>query len=134
MIGSGEVQPWRGAMCRIVTASVGFIASIAIAVAAPAPARLAPADIHKSFFNGEAFTAATPNGIAFKMVFMPNGKVTREPVGKAGVKGDGTWKLDKEGFCTTWKGSKPNCFVVVATGDNKWSVMKGPALVAVWSK
>jgi len=102
--------------------------------AAPAPARLAPADIQKAFFTGEAFTAATPGGIAFKMVFMPNGKVTRDPVGKAGVKGDGTWKLDKEGFCTTWKGSKPNCFVLVSTGDNKWSVMKGSAVVAVWSK
>jgi hypothetical protein len=102
--------------------------------AAPAPARLAPADIQKAFFTGEAFTAATPGGIAFKMVFMPSGKVSREPVGKAGVKGDGTWKLDKEGFCTTWKGSKPNCFVLVSTGDNKWSVMKGSAVVAVWSK
>ena len=102
--------------------------------AAPAPTRLAPADIQKSFFTGEPFTAATPAGIAYKMVFMANGKATREPVGKAGVKGDGSWKLDKNGFCTTWKGSKPNCFVLVSTEENKWSVMKGAAVVAVWSK
>ena len=25
--------------------------------------------------------------------------------GQAGVKGEGTWKLSKEGFCTSWKGS-----------------------------
>ena len=66
--------------------------------------------------------------------FTKDGKVVREPVGKSGVKGDGTWKLDKDGFCTTWKNSKPNCFIVMATGDNKWSVMKGPAVVGVWSK
>jgi hypothetical protein len=121
-------------MRTFVTAAVTLIAGVAPAIAAPAPARLAPADIQKSFFTGETFTAATPGGIAFKMTFTANGKVTREPVGKAGVKGDGTWKLDKEGFCTTWKGSKSNCFIVMSTGDNKWSVMKGSAVVAVWSK
>jgi hypothetical protein len=122
------------AMRTFVTAAVTLIAGVASAIAAPAPARLAPADIQKSFFTGETFTAATPGGIAFKMTFMANGKVTREPVGKSGVRGDGTWKLDKEGFCTTWKGSKANCFIVMSTGDNKWSVMKGSAVIAVWSK
>ena len=111
----------------------GLISATA-ANAAPAPARLAPADIQKTFFNGTTFTSATPSNIQFKMTFTDNGKVVREPVGKSGVKGEGTWKLDKEGFCTTWKNSKPNCFIVMATGDNKWSVMKGSAVVAVWSK
>jgi hypothetical protein len=121
-------------MRRFLAATMLLGFGDATGLAAPAPARLAPADIQKSFFTGEPFHAATPGGIAFKMVFMPNGKVTREPVGKAGVRGDGNWKLDKDGFCTTWKGSKPNCFVVVHTGDNKWSVMKGSAVIAVWSK
>ena len=121
-------------MRTLIAAATMFVVGAATGIAAPAPARLEPADIQKSFFNGEPFTAATPGGIAFKMVFMPNGKVTREPVGKSGVRGDGTWKLDKSGFCTTWKGSKPNCFVLISTGDNKWSVMKGSAVVAVWSK
>jgi hypothetical protein len=124
----------EGDAMRTFIAAAVLIAGPTAATAAPAPARLAPADIQKSFFTGEPFTAATPGGIAFKMVFMPNGKVSREPVGKSGVKGDGTWKLDKDGFCTTWKGSKSNCFVLVLTGDNKWSVMKGSAVVAVWSK
>ena len=121
-------------MRTFIAAAIVLGVGAATGIAAPAPARLEPADILKSFFNGEPFTAATPKGIAYKMVFMPNGKVSREPVGKSGVKGDGSWKLDKDGFCTTWKGSKPNCFVLVSTGDNKWSVMKGSAVVAVWSK
>jgi hypothetical protein len=122
------------AMRRFIAAAVALIAGAGASIAAPAPARLAPADIQKSFFTGQPFTAATPGGITFKMTFTANGKVTREPTGKAGVKGDGTWKLDKDGFCTTWKGSKSNCFVVISTGDNKWSVMKGSAVIAVWSK
>jgi len=63
-----------------------------------------------------------------------NANYYREPAGKAGVKDTGTWKLDKTGFCTTWKGSKTNCFVIVTAGENKWSVMKGSEAIAVWSK
>ena len=68
------------------------------------------------------------------MVFTPDGKVTREPVGKSGVKGEGTWKLSKDGFCTTWKGSKANCFSLMARSDKEWSVMKGAAAVGTWTK
>ena len=118
----------------VIAAATALIAGATAGIAAPAPARLAPADIQKSFFNGEPFTAATPGGIAFKMVFMPNGKVSREPVGKSGVKGDGSWKLDKDGFCTTWKGSAANCYTLVNVEKNKWSVVKGATTVAVWSK
>ena len=68
------------------------------------------------------------------MVFTADGKMTREPIGKAGAKGEGTWKLDKDGFCTTWKGSTANCYRLITAGDNKWSVMKGTASVATWTK
>ncbi len=117
---------------RVAIASAGiFLIGAAAGLAA---GRLAPSDIQANFFNGQPFTASTPSNVKFKMVFTPDGKVTREPLGKAGVKGEGTWKLDKDGFCTTWKGSKPNCFIVSATGENKWSVMKGPTVMAVWNK
>ena len=96
--------------------------------------RLAPNEIQATFFNGQPFTSSTPSNIRFTMVFTPDGKVARQPLGNAGLKGEGTWKLDKDGFCTTWKGSKPNCFIVSASGDNKWTVLKGTATMAVWSK
>lgn len=99
-----------------------------------AATRMTPNEIQAAFFNSQPFTASTPSNIQFTMVFKPDGKVTREPKGKSGVKGDGTWKLSKEGFCTTWKGSKANCFTLVPAGDNKWSVVKGAATVATWSK
>jgi hypothetical protein len=118
---------------RIACAAALVVIATA-AAAAPMPARMTPADIQKTFFTGQPFTASTPSNVQYKVTFTPDGKVTREPVGKAGVKGDGTWKLDKDGFCTAWKGSKPNCFVVLTSGENKWSVMKGSTVIAVWTK
>ena len=117
-------------MRALFVAGVAVMASIAPAVAAV----LAPAEIQATFFTGQPFTASTTTNTKFKMVFTADGKMTREPVAKSGAKSEGTWKLTKEGFCTTWKGSKANCFRVVSAGDNKWSVMKGTTMVATWTK
>ena len=113
---------------------------VAPAAAAPAPApakpaatKLAPADIQSTFFNGQTFTATTPSNLRFKMTFSADGKMKRQPVG-TGSRGEGTWKLSKDGFCTAWKGGKEGCFTVVAAGDNKWSVLKGSTIMATWSK
>jgi hypothetical protein len=100
-----------------------------------AATKLTPKQIQDSFFNGQAFTSSTPSNIKFKMVFMADGKMTREPVSRAaGVKGEGTWKLSKDGFCTSWKGSSATCFTLVNVEDNKWSVVRGATTVATWSK
>ena len=95
---------------------------------------LASKEIQAEFFNGVPFTSLTPSNTKFTMVFKADGKVTRKPQGKTGVGGEGTWKLSKDGFCTTWKGSKENCFTLVTVGEKKWSVMKGKASVGTWSK
>ena len=58
------------------------------------------------------------------MTFTADGKMKRVPVG-TGASGEGTWKLSKDGFCTTWEGAKASCFTVVSAGDNKWSVLQG---------
>jgi hypothetical protein len=115
-----------GALCA-------FLATAGAATAAP-PGKLAPTDIQTTFFTGQPFTSSTPQNIKYKMVFATDGTMTREPLGKAGVKGDGTWKLSKDGFCTTWKGSPANCFTLVSSGDNKWSVLKGTSVIGTWSK
>jgi hypothetical protein len=96
-------------------------------------AKLSPTDIQSTFFNGQPFTAATPSNLKFKMTFTADGKMKRTPVG-AGSKGEGTWQLSKDGFCTTWSGSKPSCFTILAAGANKWSVLKGSTMLATWSK
>jgi hypothetical protein len=115
----------------------GWIAATIVALVvtvAWGATKLAPNEVQTTFFNGQAFTASTPSGVKFKMVFTADGKVTREPASKVGAKGEGTWKLTGDGFCTTWKGGKPNCFIVMAASPNKWSVMKSTIIVAVWSK
>ncbi len=96
--------------------------------------KLVPKDIQATFFTGAPFTAATPSNVKFKMVFTPDGKATREPIGKTGSKGQGTWKLSADGFCTAWGGGKSNCYTLIASANNKWSVMSGTTLAAVWSK
>ena len=114
-----------------------MLAGLGLALAAGpsgAATLLTPSEIQSTFFDGKPFTAATPSNIRFTMTFAADGKVTRDPVGKSGIKGTGTWKLSKDGFCTAWKGSKPACFTLVVAGPNKWNVMRGPAVMASWSK
>jgi hypothetical protein len=120
-----------GAACALLCDLICLVlAGVGTASAAP----LAPNDIQTTFFNGQPFTSSTPQNIKYTMVFTADGKMTREPLGKAGVKGEGTWKLSKDGFCTTWKNSAANCFNLVPSGDNKWSVMKGTASIGTWTK
>jgi hypothetical protein len=97
------------------------------------PAKLSPSDIQTTFFNGQPFTASTPSNLKFKMTFSADGKMKRVPVG-TGSRGEGTWKLSKDGFCSSWKGGKDSCFTVVSAGDNKWSVLRGSTIMATWSK
>jgi hypothetical protein len=116
-----------------------WIAGIAITSvlpfgAATAASRLTPAEIQATFFNGAEFIAATPSGVKYKMTFTADGKAVRVPTGSGGAKSQGTWKLDDNGYCRAWKGGKTECFTVVAADKNKWSVMKGPAVSATWSK
>ena len=113
---------------------VGIAGVTLVSAAALAAAKLTPKEIQTEFFDGKPFTAATTSGTKFKLTFSPDGKVTREPQDKAGAKGEGTWKLTKEGFCTQWKGGASNCYTIVNVDKNKWSVVKGAATVAVWSK
>src|SRR5215472_10999616 len=109
-------------------------AAAVVAVTAPAfAATLTPNEIQSTFFNGQPFAAVATN-IKYKMTFTADGKMTRETVGAGGAKAEGTWKLTKEGFCTTWQGAKQNCYRLMTAGDNKWSVMKGTTAVATWTK
>jgi len=121
---------WEDDMRAIVAGAVAVL----IAGSAFAATKLTPKEIQTEFFDGKSFTAATTSGVKFKLTFTADGKVTREPQDKSGAKGEGTWKLSKEGFCTSWKGSAQNCYTLVNIEKNKWSVVKGAATVATWSK
>jgi hypothetical protein len=115
------------------TAVAAFVLAAGVATGFAAD-RLKPDEIKATFFTGQAFTASTPANVKYTMVFATDGKVTRTPVGKTGAVGEGTWKLSKDGYCTTWKGSKAACFVVLPSGDKKWSVLQGTTIRASWTK
>lgn len=127
----------RARTASVVTGSaLGVLLGVLLAapaLAAPG-AKLAPNEIQATFFTGQPFTAATPSNVKFKMTFTADGKMRRQPIGGGGAKGEGTWKLSKDGFCTTWKGAQDHCFTVVSAGDNKWSVLRGSTIMATWSK
>jgi hypothetical protein len=123
----------RAPITSVVTGTAFVVLFVTSLFAAP-PEKLAPGDIQTTFFNGQPFTAATPSNVKFKMTFSADGKMKREPSTGNGYKGEGTWKLSKEGFCTTWTGAANKCFTIVSSGDNKWAVMKGSTLIATWSK
>jgi len=124
-----EILALGVAACALLATEAGAAPA---ATAAPA-VKLAPTDIQATFFNGQPFTAATTSNVKFKMTFTADGKMKREPIGVGG-KGEGTWKLSKDGFCSTWNAAKTSCFTVVSAGDNKWSVMRGSTIMATWSK
>lgn len=70
--------------------------------------------IKATFFNGKPFVASSTTRQRFTMVFTPDGKASREPLGKPGDKVAGTWKVVKEGFCTSWKqGQSATCYRLV---------------------
>ena len=120
-------------LTMLIFARIMFASTAAIA-AEP----ISPADIQATFFNGQPFTAVSLSGAKFKMTFTPDGKMSREPLEQAGSKSFGTWKINAKGFCTAWNRAAPNCFTVVPSGENKWSVQKIATTiattVAVWSK
>jgi hypothetical protein len=129
---------------HMVVASAALLVSTSVLIAAPL-GRLAPKDIQTTFFNGKPFTASTTSNVKYKMVFMPEGTMTREALGKSakGGKGgkdgkdaktEGAWRLSADGFCSTWKGSKENCYRVHESGQNKWAIIVATQAVAYWSK
>ena len=104
--GRRESESW-GLTMHAVFVKGATIAAFAVllttTVAAAQPARLPPSEIQTTFFNGQPFTASTLSNVKYKMTFMADGKMKREPIG-SGNKGEGSWKLSKDGFCTTWGG------------------------------
>src|SRR5262249_50108479 len=112
-----DAIPGRAAMRALLVAGVAVVAVTASAFAAA----LAPNEIKTPSFTGQPSPAAAKT-VKLKRPSPPDGKMTREPIG-GGAKGEGTWKLTKDGFCTTWQGAKQNCFRILTAGDNKWSVM-----------
>src|SRR5258705_12156983 len=115
-IGIGR-QSMRGSL---VGGAVVLLIGTGMLLAAPV-GRLAPKDVETLFFTGKPFTASTTSNVKYKMVFSPDGTMTREPIaagsksgtksraksgGQPGPKSEGTRKHSQDGLYSTSKGSK----------------------------
>src|ERR1700724_1535215 len=85
------------------------------------------------FLTGKPFISATPQNVQYRMVLTPDGKITRTPIGAAGVMGEGNWAVSDGQICTAWAGTPPNCFNLVQKDEKQWAVMKGTAQVGLWT-
>jgi hypothetical protein len=85
--------------------------------------------------NGKLLMRAGPLTVICVLL---SGTMTREPLAQSGRMDTGTWKLNANGFCSTWRHAKPSCFTVIPKGENKWLIQKTATTiattVAVWSK
>jgi hypothetical protein len=90
--------------------------------------------VKQHFFNGEQFWSSTPQGVKYRMMFSSDGKMSREPLGKAGAKASGQWQVQKDGFCTQWGNASPNCYGLIYGNDGRYNIMKGTTVVGYWSK
>ena len=114
-----------------------FAAILFSAGAALAGEPMAPDEIKSAFFTGQPFTAVSLSGAKFKMIFTPDGGTTCQSLTIRHCERRHR-KLSAKGFCTAWNKAKPNCFTIIPSGENKWSVQKIATTiattVAVWSK
>src|ERR1700676_186423 len=73
-----------------------FAVLLTTTIAAAQPPRLPPSEIQTTFFNGQPFTASTLSNVKYKMTFLADGKMKREPIG-SGQKSEGPRKLSRGG-------------------------------------
>ena len=69
----------------------------------------------------------------FKMIFTQDGKMTPSGLAEMLVRKLGHLESGRLRVCTSWKGPETNCYTVVPSGKNKWSIQKGSTAVAVSS-
>ncbi len=86
-------------------ALMGSILGALLATQSFAADKLTPDVIKTTFFNGQEFTAATPSGLKFKMVFTQDGKVTRTPAGNYGPKARAPGRSPRRGSAPPGRGT-----------------------------
>ena len=100
--------------------SLVFAGTLISACAAFAAEPMAPNDIQATFFNGKPFTASTTSGTQFKMIFTPDGKMTREPRGKSGKKNSALGNLTPKVFARLGSGPR-----LIATPSSRAARISG---------
>lgn len=84
------------------------------------------------FLNGRPFIATTERGSKLTFTFRADGSVERAAVSGGSTEGRGTWRRVGDQVCTTWTGSKENCFTFQKTDQGLDQLLNGTR-VAKWA-
>lgn len=101
------------------------------------PEKFSGEKIKAAWFDGQPFTATSPDGTAYRMVFTPDGKSTRLPLaGKKPRPTLGFWRVIAEGYCSRWAGSnREKCFNVRLSEDGAQTIVRfGQQVAGTWSR
>ena len=117
-------------MPRQVQTSLLLIAAFCFPLEARAAA-LTPKEIQATFATGTPFSSTTPTGTTYTIVLKSDGTASRTPR-KSKVAITGTWRLSKDGYCSTWGKNSENCYKI-EKGTGRYNVLdKSGARVAYW--
>ena len=101
------------------------------------PEKIPGEEIKANWFDGRPIVAAGPDGSRYTMVFTPDGKAARTPIGpKKPRTVTGFWRVIAEGYCSRWTGnSREKCFNVRKSPDGNEIVVRfGLQVVATWQR
>ncbi len=104
--------------------------------AAPAAAAelIGPKELQAGWFDGKTISTAGPRGGKSDFTFSRDGKVIRTG-GRAGSAGDGTWRVDDDGFCMTLgQAKRESCYLAVKSADGSLRVMRRSGGAFVWTR
>ncbi|HEY0292860.1 MAG TPA: hypothetical protein VGC51_11095 [Hansschlegelia sp.] len=104
------------------------------AAAAQAAELIGPQELKARWFDGRTIATKGPRGGASDFSFSPDGKIVRTG-GRAGSPGDGTWRLDEDGFCMTLGAAKrESCYLAVKQADGSLKVIRRSGGAFAWSR
>lgn len=116
---------------RVVLSAL-LIAALSAGAAAAAEI-VAPAELKAAWLDGRAVKTEGPRGGKSEFVFRPDGTLTRTGA-RAGSAGEGSWRMDDEGFCMTLRTAKrESCYVAIRAEGGAIRVMRRSGAF-VWTR
>lgn len=101
------------------------------------PEKIPGEEIKATWFDGKPIIATGPDGSRYQMVFTPDGKASRTPIGPKKPKTvNGFWRVIAEGYCSRWAGNnREKCFNLRKSPDGSETVVRfGLQVAATWMR
>ena len=94
---------------------------------------VAPATLGASFFDSKPITTTDARGRASRLVFAPEGTLTRTSA--SGRASEGKWRLSEDGFCMqVGKAKTESCYIVLKRDDGTISALRRSGQPFTWQK